>query len=142
VIWKGAVGLSPKKAFFSKNDPYQWTRHHTVPRCICNRVGLAPNFEGNIILTQRYKHEAWHLLFGVDLPWRVSDYLRGGRFSLDTLKKRRAYRLVFGTKSFEEAAQIVDREWIGLYGLEIETLEEIISSVLEESDDLEEVGTF
>jgi len=107
-------------------NPYQDTRHHTVPRCLCKQSGLSGVLTGNLKKVPRYIHEAWHMLFGIDLPWVVSRKLRQREIRLDTRRKRRAYRIVFDTASFDKAADIVDREWIGLYNMEIETIDDVI----------------
>jgi len=43
-------------------------RHHIVPRSICLKLGIDPNFEGNIIRVKTGKHRAYHTLFGSATP--------------------------------------------------------------------------
>lgn len=43
-------------------------RHHIVPRTVCKKLGIHPDFEGNVIRVKTNKHRAWHLLFGSQTP--------------------------------------------------------------------------
>jgi len=45
-----------------------YDRHHIVPRVICKRLGIDPNFTGNIVRVKTNKHRAWHQLFGSATP--------------------------------------------------------------------------
>jgi hypothetical protein len=42
--------------------------HHVIPRAICRKLGINPNFQGNIIRVTTGKHRAWHQLFGSKTP--------------------------------------------------------------------------
>lgn len=43
-------------------------RHHVIPRTVCLRLGIRPDFEGNIIRVKTGKHRAYHALFGSATP--------------------------------------------------------------------------
>jgi hypothetical protein len=43
-------------------------RHHIIPRVVCKKLGIDPNFEGNIVRVKTNKHRAWHQLFGSQTP--------------------------------------------------------------------------
>ena len=86
---------------------------------MCRLNGIDPGFPGNIIQKTRIMHEAWHGLFGTLLPWEVSELLRETGMTLKTKRQRRWFRLIFGVVSFTEAADIVEREWTGLYSDEV-----------------------
>jgi hypothetical protein len=43
-------------------------RHHIIPRSVCKKLGIDPNFEGNIIRVPTNKHRAWHQIFGSQTP--------------------------------------------------------------------------
>lgn len=41
-----------------------YDRHHIIPQSVCRRLGIDPNFEGNVKTIRQDRHRAWHLLFG------------------------------------------------------------------------------
>jgi hypothetical protein len=43
-------------------------RHHIIPRTVCKKLGVDPNFEGNVVRVNTNKHRAWHQLFGSKTP--------------------------------------------------------------------------
>lgn len=43
-------------------------RHHIIPRVRCQKLGIPPNFIGNVKKVSVSKHRAWHTLFGTALP--------------------------------------------------------------------------
>ncbi len=43
-------------------------RHHIIPRHFCKKIGINPNFTGNVIRVRTSKHRAWHTLFGSKTP--------------------------------------------------------------------------
>lgn len=43
-------------------------RHHIIPRVICRKIGINPDFKGNVIRVKTSKHRAWHTLFGSKTP--------------------------------------------------------------------------
>lgn len=45
-----------------------YDRHHIIPRSTCQRLGIDPNFEGNVIRVKTGKHRAYHTLFGSATP--------------------------------------------------------------------------
>jgi hypothetical protein len=51
-------------------------RHHVVPRVRCRELGIAPNFNGNVIKVSVSKHRAWHTLFGTALPEEAIEIIR------------------------------------------------------------------
>lgn len=88
-------------------------------------VGVDPGFNGNIIPKPRALHEAWHGLFQTMLPWEVSELLRHNALELKTERHEGYYVQIFGQVSQQQAAQIVENEWVGLYPDEI--LERVIA---------------
>lgn len=51
-------------------------RHHIIPRVRCRRLGIAPNFAGNVKRVSVSKHRAWHTLFGTALPDEAIEIIR------------------------------------------------------------------
>ena len=51
-------------------------RHHIIPRVRCRKLGIAPNFIGNIKKASVSKHRAWHTLFGTALPEEAIEIIR------------------------------------------------------------------
>jgi len=45
-----------------------YDRHHVIPRAVCRRIGINPDFEGNVVRVKTSKHRAWHTLFGSQTP--------------------------------------------------------------------------
>lgn len=45
-----------------------YDRHHIVPRSTCLKLGIAPDFEGNVVRVKTGKHRAYHTLFGSATP--------------------------------------------------------------------------
>ena len=45
-----------------------YDKHHIVPRSTCLKLGIAPDFEGNIVRVKTGKHRAYHTLFGSATP--------------------------------------------------------------------------
>lgn len=45
-----------------------YDRHHVIPRSACLKLGIRPDFEGNIIRVKTGKHRAYHALFGSATP--------------------------------------------------------------------------
>lgn len=43
-------------------------RHHIISRATCKKLGIEPNFEGNVVRVKTGKHRAWHQLFGSKTP--------------------------------------------------------------------------
>jgi hypothetical protein len=43
-------------------------RHHIIPRIVCLKLGIPPDFEGNLVRVKTNKHRAWHQLFGSATP--------------------------------------------------------------------------
>ena len=60
-----------------------YDRHHVMPRMVCRRIGINPDFEGNVVRVKTGKHRAWHTLFAAQTPeeaiatiqaeWSLSD---------------------------------------------------------------------
>lgn len=42
--------------------------HHIISRATCKKLGINPNFEGNVVRVKTGKHRAWHQLFGSQTP--------------------------------------------------------------------------
>jgi hypothetical protein len=51
-------------------------RHHIIPRIRCQKLGIAPNFTGNIKKVSVSKHRAWHTLFGTALPEEAIEIIK------------------------------------------------------------------
>lgn len=45
-----------------------YDRHHVIPRAVCRKIGISPDFEGNVVRVKTSKHRAWHTLFGAQTP--------------------------------------------------------------------------
>lgn len=43
-------------------------KHHIIPRFVCKKLGIDPNFEGNVTRVKTSKHRAWHTLLGSQTP--------------------------------------------------------------------------
>ena len=43
-------------------------QHHIISRATCKKLGINPNFTGNIVRVRTGKHRAWHQLFGSQTP--------------------------------------------------------------------------
>lgn len=51
-------------------------RHHIIPRARCLKLGIPPNFAGNIKKVSVSKHRAWHTLFGTALPEEAIEIIK------------------------------------------------------------------
>lgn len=51
-------------------------RHHVIPRVRCRKLGIPPNFVGNVKKVSVSKHRAWHTLFGTALPEEAIEIIR------------------------------------------------------------------
>ena len=45
-----------------------YDRHHVIPRSVCLKLGIPPDFEGNLVRVKTNRHRAWHQLFGSATP--------------------------------------------------------------------------
>ena len=45
-----------------------YDRHHIIPRTVCLKLGIRPDFEGNVTRVKTGKHRAFHTLFGSATP--------------------------------------------------------------------------
>lgn len=43
-------------------------KHHIISRATCRKLGIDPDFEGNVVRVKTGKHRAWHQLFGSKTP--------------------------------------------------------------------------
>lgn len=43
-------------------------KHHIISRATCKKLGIDPDFEGNVVRVKTGKHRAWHQLFGSKTP--------------------------------------------------------------------------
>lgn len=50
--------------------------HHVIPQVRCRKLGIAPNFSGNIKKVSVSRHRAWHTLFGTALPEEAIEIIR------------------------------------------------------------------
>lgn len=53
-----------------------YDRHHVIPRTVCLRLGIRPDFEGNIIRVKTGKHRAYHQLFGSATPEEAIEIIK------------------------------------------------------------------
>lgn len=51
-------------------------RHHIIPRVRCRKLGIAPNFPGNVRKVSVSRHRAWHTLFGTALPEEAIEIIK------------------------------------------------------------------
>jgi hypothetical protein len=51
-------------------------RHHLIPRARCRKLGISPDFIGNIKKVTVSRHRAWHILFGTALPEEAVEIIR------------------------------------------------------------------
>lgn len=51
-------------------------RHHIMPRVRCRKLGIPPNFIGNVMKVSVSKHRAWHTLFGTALPEEAIEIIK------------------------------------------------------------------
>lgn len=51
-------------------------RHHVIPRVRCRKLGIPPDFVGNVKKVSVSKHRAWHTLFGTALPEEAIEIIR------------------------------------------------------------------
>ena len=52
-----------------------YDRHHVIPRSTCLKLGIDPNFEGNVVRVKTGKHRAYHTLFGSATPDEAMEIL-------------------------------------------------------------------
>lgn len=50
--------------------------HHVIPRVRCRKLGIPPNFVGNVKRISVSRHRAWHTLFGTALPEEAIEIIR------------------------------------------------------------------
>jgi hypothetical protein len=51
-------------------------RHHVIPRARCQKLGIPPDFAGNVKKVSVSKHRAWHILFGTALPEEAIEIIK------------------------------------------------------------------
>lgn len=76
-----------------------YDRHHIIPRSTCRKLGINPDFTGNVVRAKTGKHRAYHMLFGSATPdeaikillaeWSLSE---GGEAEFKRLTNVRLFR--------------------------------------------------
>lgn len=51
-------------------------RHHIIPSARCRKLGIRPDFPGNVKRVPVSQHRAWHTLFGTALPEEAVEIIR------------------------------------------------------------------
>lgn len=51
-------------------------RHHVIPRVRSQKLGIPPDFAGNVKKVSVSKHRAWHTLFGTALPEEAIEIIK------------------------------------------------------------------
>ena len=64
-------------------NPYQITEHHKVAVCCCIGGAHQPD---NTVNIERWRHEAWHTLFGEMTPFDIAVYLIEKRFQSGSVR--------------------------------------------------------
>ena len=57
-------------------------KHHIIPRSRCREMGIDSEFDGNVVVVNMTRHEAWHILFGNRLPQEAIELIEE-EWSLD-----------------------------------------------------------
>lgn len=77
-------------------------RHHKIPRSRCRDMGIDPEFDGNVVIVNMTKHEAWHILFGNLMPEEAIELIEA-EWALDRVGEA-AFRRELKRRCYDKAS--------------------------------------